>query len=532
MKSSSRWGYRSPPSGNSSSSIAIKMKSDKLMAKAEGKDYSLEIGGRLSAGPSQLLINSAFSEELNRQLHLMNELGIVDLSHTLSAMELGVIPTDPGRELLRVLRDLKNEPEDFIPDPAYGDLYTNREAWIVERTQAAVWLGAGRARREAITTAFFIKLREQLLHLANALLPLLETLLSRSQLYASTVMPDYTYLQSAQPTTFGHFLLSPAYGIIRDIERLQIAYKHVNRSPAGCGSTVGSRIPQNRLRLAELMGFEGVVTHCRDAMWPADIPIEVNALATNILINMNRLAEDLIVFNSQEFRLIELHDRHCRASKIMPHKKNPFALTYIRGLTNEVIGNLTSTAAMARTPSGQPDNRLAIYGILPDALAKTINAVKLFAEVIVDLNFNEKRGLELANDSLICATDLAETLVMDCGMEFRNAHRLVASLIREHGGDGKRFQALHVNDINEMAELLGFHIPTLSEQALQQALEPELSILCKRDIGGCSPDALSTMADSCRQRMKSFEVWASDKKKRFEKSQADLEKIIDQALKE
>ncbi len=500
--------------------------------KSEGQNYSLEIGGRLAEGPSQLLINSAFRDELNHQLHLMTALGIVDLSHTLCAMELGVIPTDPGRELLRVLRVLKDEPVDFVPDPAYGDLYTNREAWLVERTQAAVWLGAGRARREAVTTAFFIKLREQLLHLVSVLLPLLETLLSRAQHYSSSVMPDYTYLQSAQPTTFGHFLLSPAYGVIRDIERLQIAYRHVNLSPAGCGSTAGSRIPQNRQRLAELMGFEGLFDHCRDAMWPADIPVEVCALTTNILINLNRLAEDLIVFNSREFSLIELHDRHCRASKIMPHKKNPFALTYIRGLTNELIGILTSTTTMARTPSGQPDNRLAIYGLLPNALDKTINAVKLFNEVMVDLKLNKKRALELANESMICATDLAETLVIECGMEFRNAHRLVARLVREYDGDGKRFQMVRLEDITGMAEQLGFTLPELSEQVLQRALEPEQSILCKEDIGSCNPESLSSMVEGCRVRLASFDSWARDKKIRLEKTQAGLEEMIDRALQE
>ncbi|HHZ70602.1 MAG TPA: argininosuccinate lyase [Methylococcaceae bacterium] len=492
---------------------------------------ALEIGGRLTAQPSQLMIDSAFDDELKYQLHLMAALGVVDLSHTLSAIELGVIPKSTGCKLLQALQDLNNEPEDFIPDPACGDLYTNREAWLVEKTPTAAWLGAGRARREAITTAFFIKLREQLLLLLDALIKLQETLLTRSQIYSFAFMPDYTYLQSAQPTTFGHYLLTFGYAIMRDIERLQTAYKHVNLSPAGCGSTTGSIIPQDRLRLATLMGFDDLFEHCRDAMWPADITIEVCSLVTNVLINLSRLSEDLIVFSSQEFALITLHDKHCRASKIMPNKKNPFALTYIRGLTNQVMGNLTTTVVMARTPSGQPDNRLTIYGALPNALEKTINAVNLFSEMISDLEFNHERGHELANQSLICATDLAETLVLKCGMEFRHAHRLIARLIKSQNGNPALFQKTSTAEIKAIAQELGLSIPELSQFEIQQALDPQHSVLSKSEIGGCSPDSLAEMIERCRQQMALFQKWHIEKKGQLEQSQTILETSIEKMIK-
>ncbi len=492
----------------------------------------LEIGGRLNSAPSQLMVNTAFDDELKHQLNLMRALDMVDLSHTVSAIELEVIPKHSGRELLQALQRLCNEPEDFKPDPAYGDLYTNREAWLYKNTEATAWLGAGRARREAITTAFFIKIREQLLGLNNILLILLDTLLLRAECYARAIMPDYTYLQSAQPTTFGHFLLTPAYGIIRDIERLQAVFRKVNQSPAGCGSSTGSKIPQNRLRLAELMGFENIIKHCRDAMWPADIPIEVSSVTTNVLINLNRLAEDLMVFNSQEFGLIELSDRHCRASKIMPNKKNPFALNYFRGLSNETMGHLVTVTTMARTPSGQPDNRLTIYGLLPESLLKTTQAVELFNEVINDLKFNQQRGLERATQSLIGATDLAETLVLNCGMEFRNAHRLVAALIREQGSDPSRFHNMDINDISQMARQLGFSIPELSKTALTQALDPELSILCKTEPGGCSPDALIEMITGCRKTMTEYNAWSLEQSARHQKARRNLEQTISKVLDE
>jgi argininosuccinate lyase len=241
-------------------------------------------------------------------------------------------------------------------------------------------------------------------------------------------MPDYTYLQVAQPSTFGHYLLAFAYPFVRDCQRLTAVYDRLTRSVSGCGSSNGSRFFLGRARLAELLGYDALVTHARDAMWQADIPIEIGALLTTNMINLSRLAEDLQIYCSEEFALVELDDSHARASKIMPQKKNPFALTAIRGLANESIGLLTTIASLARTPSGQPDNRLAIYGLLPDSINNVSNANLLIAEVMEKLIYHSDRGLAIVQSSWSMATDFAEVLVEQCVLDFRSAHKLVGYL--------------------------------------------------------------------------------------------------------
>ena len=487
---------------------------------------ALEIGGRLSGSPSEELVNSAFDTELANQLDLIAPISTVDLSHTVVAMDAGIIPPGPGSTLLKALCRLQNTPDDFKPSAVSGDLYTNRETWLVANTDAAVWLGAGRARRETITTAFYIKLRDQLLDLCLSLITLVDTVASRAAYFNAAIMPDYTYFQSAQPTTFGHYLLSSVYSSMRDLERLQAAYKSVNRSPAGCGSTVGSRIALDRLKLGELMGFEALFDHCRDAMWPADIPIEICCLATSIMINLDRLAEDLIIFNSREFGLIELNDRHCRASKIMPQKKNPFALTHIRGVANEMIGHLSAVAVMGRMPSGQPDSRITIYGLLPESLQKTNSAVILFSQVIQDLRFDEARALQLTDDGLICSTDLAETLVNSCSMSFRDAHKLVGNMVREQRDTGKKFAETTVEDISSTAERLGFPKPEITKTELQDALSLTRSVHSKTGIGGCSESSVNAMIEECKQRSIDFRVWRERKKQLLDKSDKLLRREI------
>ena len=134
--------------------------------------------------------------------------------------------------------------------------------------------GAGRARRKSTTTGYRIIVRSHVLEFASALIKCGSALVERAIEYRSALMADYTYLQPAQPTTFGHYLLGFAYPLLRDLERLQALFNRTNQSPAGCGSVNGSRMPQNRERLAELLGFDGLAQHARDAMWQPDNPIE------------------------------------------------------------------------------------------------------------------------------------------------------------------------------------------------------------------------------------------------------------------
>jgi argininosuccinate lyase len=486
----------------------------------------LEVGSRLAAAPSARLVKTVFRRELADQAGLFVSLGLTDLAHTLAMIEAGVIPAAEGGELLGALLTLQTQPEDFCVDPDRGDLYTNREAWLAGRTSAAGWLGIGRARREATTTALLMTLRAGLLDLADASTRLGHTLTARASEWREALMPDYTYLQAAQPTTFGHYLAGFADPLLRDCERLRALYARVNRSPAGCGSTNGSRLPQPRERLAELLGFDGVVGHARDAMWQADLPIETAGLMTTILINLDRLAEDLQIFATREFGLVELDDRHARASKIMPQKRNPFALTHIRGTANAMIGTLAATAAAARTPSGQPDNRLSLYGAIPRAVTDTRDAVLLLDEVIAELRFDARRGLELLAGSDAVATDLAEVLVMDCALDFRQAHRLVGTLIRQTAGS-RPVAALSAHELAECSMKVLGHAVELTPDALARALDPTESVRARTGPGGAAPPALDAVLADQREGLAELQAWTAE---RQERERASEESLLQQCL--
>jgi len=461
----------------------------------------LEIGTRLKTAPSDRMISSVFGAELSHQAHLFEAMGLADIAHTLIAIELTTIPKIDGYQLLTQLLELQKKPDSFEITPTRGDIYTNREAWLAERTDAVGWLGTGRARREATTTAIVLVMRQLLVEFIETLILLAMAMVQKAEQHVLSIMPDYTYLQAAQPTTFGHYLLGFTYPLLRDLERLESFLARLNHSPMGCGSTNGSRLVQGRQKLADILGFDGLIPHARDAMWQADLFIEATSILTTCSINLSRLAEDLQIYSSQEFALVELGDQHARASKIMPQKKNPFALTHIRGVANKMIGVLATVSASARTPSGQPDNRLLIYGELPEAMQTVNNAVALMSEVLQEIKFNATRGKALVKSGWILATDLAETLVLECGLDFRSAHQLVAYLASEY--QGKSILELDLKTLIQSAEKVLGHSITVTEQQLKTALDANLAIQSRSESGGTATPCMDSMIAECKEKLTS-----------------------------
>src|SRR5581483_8850081 len=336
---------------------------------------------RFDAESAPALIESAYWFETNDAPLLHHALTLADLAYILHLDEQNLIPHLAAQELLRALLELDQDPQ-FSYNPQYGDAFTNRERWLDGRAPSAVgYLAAGRARRESTSVAFRLVLRRELLRLARALLDLQQTLIERAACHVETVMPDYTYLQQAQPTTFAHYILSFVFPLQRDFVRLRETFERVNQSPAGIGSTNGTRLPIRRERLAELLGFDSVILHTRDAMWQVDVPIQILNAAATLMIQLDRWAEDLQIFNSREFDFIELSDDVARASLIMPQKKNPYPLAFIRGAANSLIGRVTEAYAGARTPSAQVDNRIVLHGSVPRALDLTTRCVELMNAV-------------------------------------------------------------------------------------------------------------------------------------------------------
>lgn len=485
----------------------------------------LEVGERLTDVPSRSLTDIAFSSELRAQLGLAQSISWVDLAHTLTLAERGVIPVDAARSLIAALLALHEADASFTPAAAFGDLYTNREAWLAERTQAAGWLGVARARREALTTAYHLVLCGELLGLGEALSGAVETLSALSLRHRGTLMPDYTYLQRAQPTTLGHYLQSFAWPMLRDLDRIEGVYRRADQCPAGIGSSNGSVIMQDRRKLAERLGFREPVRHSRDAMWQADIALEACAVALASVLNLDRLAEDLMIFASTEFGLVKLADRHARASKIMPQKRNPFALAFVRATANRLIGVQAGVAAAARTPSGQMDNRLFAYEAVPDAVRSATQVASLTAECIAELSVDEARSRAALDDRLACASDLAERLMVATGIDYRAAHKAVGRLVRALEEQGRCLAEVGLQDVRTAFLSASLSPDGITDEIVDGALDLSTCISARKDIGCAAHEEVAAMASE-------LTALASDRRRTFISSRARREAALRRLLAE
>jgi argininosuccinate lyase len=486
---------------------------------------ALGIGGRLEEGAGRELVESAGRLEAGDAPILDAGLHAADMAHAIALVEAGVLPRDVGVRLVELLLELRRVPQAERPaDPLLGDAFANREAWLAARdAEAAGWLCAGRARREGTTTAYHMAVRERLLALGDALRIAGSRLVTLAETHVDTLTLDYTYLQQAQPTTLAHYLLGFTYPLLRDLDRLRACYARTNCCPAGVGGINGARWALDRRRIAALLGFDDVVTHARDGMWQADQPVEVMGVVVAALLNLDRLAEDLQVWSTAEFGLVELADRHARGSMVMPQKKNPYALAFVRGTASSMIGRLAAAAMLGRTPSGQVDNRIFAYGDVPRALDLATDTVRLMGAVLGGIAFDRERMARRAAESFAQATDLAEALVTAAGLDYRSAHRVVGRAVGLAVGRGLALDALTPELLDEAARALLDRPLDVDAARVREALDASRAVAGRTGLGGAAPSAVRDMLADCTAKLSSAARWHADASDRLHAAAVTLE---------
>ena len=337
-----------------------------------------------------------------------------------------------------------------------------------------------------------------------------------------TLMPDYTYLQVAQPTTAGHWLLSFAYPALRDVERLRADFAWTNRSPAGAGGVNGSRFPVDRARLAALLGFSEPVTHTRDAMWQTDGLADAASHAAIAATGASRFAEDLELYGSDEFGLLRIGDELCRASALMPQKRNPYALVVIRGAASTLLGRATGVLAAQRTPSGRTDNFLYVYGELCGAVELATRTLELASRAAESVVIDRAAAERAVRAGFAQATDLAEELSRAEGLPYRSAYRIVGRAVAAAADSGRGPEALDAGALELAArEVLGRPI-AVDPALVARALDPEAALATRTVAGGAAPEPMDAMLGECRAAIERARVWHAAERAAVETAEREL----------
>ena len=363
---------------------------------------------------------------------------------------------------------------------ALEDVHLNIEARLVQLVgDAGKRLHTGRSRNDQVATDVRLWLRGEI-DLIDALLTELQrALVDLAERNADVVMPGFTHLQVAQPVTFGHHMLAYVEMFARDAERLADARKRVNRLPLGAAALAGTSYPLDRERVARTLGMEGVCQNSLDAVSDRDFAIEFSAAASLVMVHVSRLAEELILWMTQNFGFIELADRFCTGSSIMPQKKNPDVPELARGKTGRVVGHLVALITLMK---GQPlaynkDNQEDKEPLF-DTVDTLRDTLRIMAEMVGGITVKPEAMERAALRGHATATDLADYLVKK-GLPFRDAHEVVAHAVKSAIAQGV-----------ELAEL-----PLDALQALHAAIEEDVhavlglrgSLDSRNTLGGTAP---------------------------------------------
>jgi argininosuccinate lyase len=480
--------------------------------------------GPSDEAPAASLVEAGFALEIADAPLLHEGLTLADIAHVLDLRARGIVPEPAARRLLGLLLEVQRvDAADFPYEAIHGDPYNSRERHFVERIgDDAGWLHAGRPRREAARVALRLLLRSMIVDLVGEAAGFAASVAAVSAAHAGTLMPDQTYLQQAQPSTFGHYLLTFAYPALRDADRLLACLDWVNLSPGGAGCVNGSRLVSDRDHIARLLGFDGVIEHTRDAMWQIDGLVDLLATAASLVTNLAKLAEDLEIWDSQEFDFVALAGPYTRSSVLMPQKRNPYALAIVRGAAGVLIGRVSGYLAVVKTPSARSDNLIYAQGEVPRSMQLATRVVRLMAEVVATLRVHPERMEQALLQGFSQATDLAEHVMQSCGVDYRTAYLVVGRAVSRAGREGLRGIDLTGEMLDEAAlEQIGRRLG-LGGTDLRQVLDPRAIVQTRSAPGGAAPEVVTQMAAGCAEAARTLGARAVSLRTEQVRSQREL----------
>lgn len=419
-------------------------------------------------------------------------------AHDIMLHEQGIIPMDALKLILSALEEIRSEWHrgQVEISAKFEDIHEYIESRVIEKIgiSAGGMIHTGRSRNDQVMVDVRLRIREEILEVSEKLLTLIDTIVKKAAQHIETVMMLYTHGQHAQVGTFAHYFVAYADALFRDFQRFADCYGRVNLNPLGSGPVGGTSINVDRLRTTELLGFNGLVENSIDATSGRDWAVEAAAASSILMSNLSRMAADLIEWSTAEFGYVELADEYSSSSSIMPQKKNPSTLELIRGKTGEVYGSLMQLLTMVK---GVPSGYYQDLQETKPALWRCFDTVKTCLEVMTGivstLKVKEERMLKVTEESLTVAVDLAEKLVVEKGLSFREAYALVAALVKYTLQKSIRLRDLDPSDVDDISvNVLGRRVQ-VNEAFIEEGTDPMSSLLARRSAGGPQPREVGGM---------------------------------------
>lgn len=452
---------------------------------------------------------ASFTSSLEFDKRIFNADIVCNIAHTTMLKEQGIIPAQDADKIVEALRALEVEGIDALKwDLSVEDIHMALENYVTDRIgEIAGFMHTGKSRNDQVATDLRLVLKEELESIEQEVLNFIEIIIKMASEHTETVMVGYTHLQHAQPTTFAHHLLAYANEIRRDFERIHDAKKRVDICPLGSAAMTGTGFNIDRERTAELLGFGGVMENSMDGVSSRDFMAETVFALAMMASNLSKISEELIIWSTYEFRLIEISDEYSSTSSIMPQKKNPDVAEISRGKTAVLYGELMTIMSILKAlPHSYNRDLQEITPHLWNAVDIGRSMLNITSDMLSSIEFNSDRGLELAMANFSTATELADLMVREKNLPFRIAHQIVGRTVTKAIEKEISPDDIDSKFLDEVALEINGKKLDLDPQLVKKALDP-IEIIKARDVlGGPSPNAVMKSISSLNEFINSNKI--------------------------
>jgi len=445
-------------------------------------------GGRFKEGTDPLLERFSASIDFDRKLYRHDIKG--SKAHAEMLEKIGILTRSEKNAIVKGLSEIEKEIESgtFPFSDALEDIHMHIETRLIEKTEAGKKLHTGRSRNDQVSLDMRLFVKDELDVLEEGLTDLLRVIVRKAEAEIAVMMPGYTHLQRAQVVPFSHYLLGHYYALKRDRSRLGAARATADVMPLGSGALAGSTIPLDREWVRRRLGFARVSENSMDAVADRDFIMDAVFASAMIMTHLSRLAEDLILFATQEYAFISLPDKLTTGSSLMPHKKNPDALELVRGKTGRVLGDVFGLFALLKglpftyNRDLQEDKEPMFH-----ALETARDALAIMTLCIGGLTVLKHNMERAAIESFMPAVELAEYLTIK-GMPFREAHGIAGQAVRECEESGILLDKMPLARLKKLSPLF--------EKDVFEYIRPRNALRVRKSIGSASFDEAKKAIDA------------------------------------
>lgn len=453
-------------------------------------------GGRFTAPPDATFAEFNDSFRFDQRLFAADVTS--SIAHAKGLRRAEVISNDEADKIvaaLGLLLDEATKNADYFATEKAEDVHSFIEAKLIEKIgDAGRKLHTGRSRNDQVATAFRLWCRDEIDAIIELIRLVEGSLLALAKRHEDAVIPAYTHLQRAQPVLFAHWCLAYFEMFERDVERFLQARGRVNVKPLGSGAVAGTGFPIDRLAVAQELGFDAVSQNSLDGVSDRDFTVDICSAASLLMVHLSRLAEDMILYASSEFKFIELSDAVSSGSSLMPQKKNPDALELLRGKAGRVFGNHLSLLTMLK---GLPlaynkdmqEDKEAVFDTI-DTVGISLRAA---AMILDNTSLNENAARTAAATGFLNATDLADYLV-EKGVPFRSAHEAVGRAVLFSIEKGCELNELALDDLKQFSDVIA--------EDVFVRLSLASSLRARSAIGGTSPERVREALAAAHSKLK------------------------------